>query len=144
MTALQDFVSSSALDQAPDDVVGAALEAVRRHLNMEVAYLSEFVDGQVVFRAVSAPGLEHLAKLGDSYTLSESYCHHVIEGRLPGLIPDTRDEPLAMSLSVTHALAIGSHVSVPIRRADGSAFGMFCCLSSPPHPPPWAPARAGG
>lgn len=114
------------------DLVGSALEAVRQHLGMEMAYLSEFVNNQTVIRAVSAPGLEALIKTGDSHPISASYCRHIIAGRLPQLIRDTREEPLAMSMPATAAMPIGSHVSVPIRRLDGSVFGMFCCLS--PHP----------
>ena len=98
---------------------------------MEVAYLSEFVGGQTVFRAVSPPGLEGMIKPGDSRAISEVYCKHIIEGRLPQVIRDTSEEPLAMAMPITAAVPIGSHVSVPIHRADGSIYGMSCCLS--PH-----------
>ncbi len=127
LTSLLSVASSDA-----SDIVDATLETVRRHLGMEVAYLSEFVGDQTVFRAVSAPGLEALIKPGDSRPISEVYCRHIIDGRLPRVIRDTREEPLALSLPITAAIPIGSHVSVPIRRADGSVYGMFCCLS--PHP----------
>jgi EAL domain-containing protein (putative c-di-GMP-specific phosphodiesterase class I) len=119
--------------RAPD-LVDSALETVRRHLGMEVAYLSEFVGDQSVFRAVSAPGLEALIKPGDSRPLSEVYCLHILAGRLPSLIPDTSKLPFAASLPITAQVPIGSHVSVPIHREDGSVYGMFCCLS--PHPNP--------
>jgi hypothetical protein len=32
-------------------------------------------------------------------------------------------------MPITDAVPIGSHVSIPIRLADGTAYGMFCCLS---------------
>jgi hypothetical protein len=32
-------------------------------------------------------------------------------------------------MPITAAIPIGSHVSVPIRLADGSPFGMLCCRS---------------
>jgi EAL domain-containing protein (putative c-di-GMP-specific phosphodiesterase class I) len=47
------------------------------------------------------------------------------------MMADTADYPLAQSLPITQATPIGAHMSVPIRRKDGSVFGMFCCLS--PH-----------
>ncbi len=122
---------SAARTGEPTDIIDSALETVRRHLGMEVAYLSEFVGGQTVFRAVSAPGLEGMIKPGDSRAISEVYCKHIIEGRLPQVIRDTSEEPLAMAMPITAAVPIGSHVSVPIHRADGSIYGMFCCLS--PH-----------
>lgn len=39
-----------------------------------------------------------------------------------------------MALPFTATLPIGSHISVPVRRADGSVYGMFCCLSPKPAP----------
>jgi EAL domain-containing protein (putative c-di-GMP-specific phosphodiesterase class I) len=119
----------------PDrDVIQDALVAIRNHLGMEVAYLSEFVDGRSVFRHVDAPGLEHMIKPGDSIPLEEVYCNHILEGRLPELIPDTAQEPLTQEIAITRAVPIGAHASVPIRLVDGSPFGMFCCLSPRPNP----------
>jgi EAL domain-containing protein (putative c-di-GMP-specific phosphodiesterase class I) len=109
--------------------IKTALEAVRKHLNMEVAYLSEFVDGRSVFREVDAPGLEALIKPGDSRSLDDVYCRHILAGRLPELMPNTADYPLALSMPITQAVPIGSHLSVPVRLPDGRAYGMFCCLS---------------
>jgi EAL domain-containing protein (putative c-di-GMP-specific phosphodiesterase class I) len=115
-------------------VIQDALIAIRNHLGMEVAYLSEFVEDRSVFRYVDAPGLEHLIKPGDSIPLADVYCNHILEGRLPELIPDTAAEPLAMALPITRNVPIGAHASLPIRLPDGSPFGMFCCLSPNPNP----------
>lgn len=114
------------------DFIDAALEFVRGHLGMEVAYLSEFVEDKLVFRAVSAPGLEHMIAVGDEMPLDQVYCRHILDGRLPELIPDTGELPFAQTIPLTKALPIGSHVSVPICRADGSYYGMFCSLSREP------------
>jgi len=109
-------------------VVKRALEAIRSHLSMPVAYVSQFVDDQSVFREVDAPGLEAMIKVGDSHSLDDVYCRHILAGHLPELMPDTAAEPVAMALPITTALPIGKHMSVPIRLADGSTYGMFCCL----------------
>ncbi|WP_299813120.1 EAL domain-containing protein [uncultured Jannaschia sp.] len=119
---------------ASDRIIDEALRAVRDHLDMPIAYLSEFVDGRSVFRHVNAPGLEHMIAPGDSRSLDEVYCHHIVDGRLPNLIPDTSAFELARSLPVTRETPIGSHVSLPIHRGDGSVYGMFCCLSPVPNP----------
>ena len=121
-------------DWDAEDVVQEALIAVRNHLGMEVAYLSEFVGGMSVFRRVDAPGLEHLIKPGDARSLDDVYCNHILAGRLPELIPDTALEPLAAAMPITGAVPIGSHASLPIRLRDGTPFGMFCCLSPRPNP----------
>ena len=117
-----------------DDKIERALTTVRTHLGMEIAYLSEFVDGRAIFRKVSAPGLEDLISPGDSHDLSDIYCNHILEGRLPNIIGDTADHDICLSLPITSAAPIGSHASVPIHRPDGTVYGMFCCLSPTPNP----------
>ncbi|WP_373354784.1 EAL domain-containing protein [Pseudoroseicyclus sp. CXY001] len=121
-------------EQTDKDILDIALETVRTHLGMDVAYLSEFVGDRSVFRAVSAPGMEALIKAEDSVGLDEVYCQHILAGRLPRLISDTADHPLALEIPITQQVPIGSHVSVPVYRADGSVYGMFCCLSPQPNP----------
>jgi EAL domain-containing protein (putative c-di-GMP-specific phosphodiesterase class I) len=116
------------------DIVANSLSFVRTHLDMEVAYLSELVDDRLVFRAFNAPGLEDMISVGQSMPLNEVYCQHIIEGRLPELMPDTDDVPFAQTIGITTALPVRSHVSVPIHRANGEVYGMFCCLSRKPRP----------
>lgn len=135
MAALHDIIQiASRGASGQGDIIQDALAAIRTHLGMEIAYFSEFVDGRSVFRRVDAPGLEHLIKPGDSQSLEDVYCNHILEGRLPELIPDTAQEPQARAMPITGAVPIGSHVSIPIRLPDGRPFGMFCCLSPRPNP----------
>jgi GAF domain-containing protein len=128
---LESVTTSAALGE---DIIQDALVAIRNHFGMEVAYFSEFSEGRSIFRRVDAPGLEHLIKVGDSHSLDDVYCNHILEGRLPELIPDTSLVPLAWGMPITAAVPIGSHVSMPIRLLDGTPFGMFCCLSPRPIP----------
>tara|TARA_X000001316_G_C921309_1_gene35653 strand:- start:717 stop:1922 length:1206 start_codon:yes stop_codon:yes gene_type:complete len=116
------------------EAINAALSAVRQHLGMPIAYVSEFVGDESVFRYVDAPGLEHLIKPGDSRDLSEVYCLHILEGRLPELIPDTAANPLAQAMPITRQIPIGAHMSIPIHLEDGTPFGMFCCLGPNANP----------
>lgn len=113
--------------------LGVALGAIRQHLGMEVAYISEFRGDQSVFREVDAPGLEALIKPGDSHALDDVYCRHILAGRLPELMADTAEHPLAAAMPITAAVPIGAHMSVPIRGSDGAPMGMFCCLSPTPN-----------
>ena len=112
----------SGSDRSPGSTerVRQSLQAIRNHLGMEVAYISEFVGDQAIFREVDAPGLEAMIKVGDARSLDDIYCRHILAGRLPELIPDTAAEPLAMALPITAALPIGKHASVPIRLSDGT------------------------
>jgi EAL domain-containing protein (putative c-di-GMP-specific phosphodiesterase class I) len=126
--ALFELMAAAGETAPRNDMVKRSLQAIRAHLGMEVAFVSEIVGDRSVFRHVDAPGLEAMIKAGDSHLLEDSYCRHILTGRLPQLIPDTAAEPLAMALPITQALPIGKHVSVPIRLADGSVHGMFCCF----------------
>ncbi|KGE04529.1 sensor domain-containing phosphodiesterase [Pseudohaliea rubra] len=107
-----------------------ALSTIRRILNMEVAFVGEFIDDQRFFRAVDcAPGFTPI-EAGDSGPLQESFCQRVVDGRLPELIPDANANAEARSLEATTALPVGAHISVPIRfPAEGRVFGTFCCFS---------------
>ena len=110
-----------------------ALGSIRRHLGMEIAYVSQFIDGRSVFIEVDAPGLEGMIKAGDSNSLDDVYCQHILAGRIPELMANTADHPAAAAMPITQAVPIGAHMSVPVRMPDGEVFGMFCCLSPTPN-----------
>ena len=129
---LYGLIASMSQAAPQDGMVKRSLQAIRTHLDMEVAYVSEFVGDQIVFREVDAPGLEALVQPGDMRSLDEVYCRHILEGRLPELIPDTAAEPVAMAMPITRAVPIGKHMSVPIRMQDGGVYCMFCCLGFKP------------
>jgi len=109
------------------------LAAVREHMGMEIAYISEFVSDAaretVVFRGVDAPGFEQLLAAGYCKAREDTYCHHVLNGSLPGLMTDTALYPRAQSLDVTHAMPIRAHIGAPIYLPDGKVYGMLCCIS---------------
>lgn len=116
-----------------ENLIDAALDAVRQYFDMPVAYISRFDGDYTVFRNVSAPGLENLIKQSDQKPLAEVYCPHILANRLPNLIPDTSQEPICQDMAITAEVPIGSHVSLPIAREDGTTYGMFCCLSPEPN-----------
>jgi EAL domain-containing protein (putative c-di-GMP-specific phosphodiesterase class I) len=119
-------------DHAAREVSIEALRAIRTHLGMDVAFISEFTDGQRVFRQLDAASQCCPVSVGDAQPLEESYCQRVVDGRLPELIHDASKIPAAMELPVTAALPVGAHLSVPIRLQDGRVYGTFCCFSYAP------------
>lgn len=126
---LSNFLATAGRDASGgESVIKRALQVIRRHLGLQVAYVSEFVGEDSVFREVDAPGLEELIKPGDSRPLDDVYCRHILAGRLPELMPDTSREPVAVAMPITSAVPIGAHVSVPVKLSDGTTYGMFCCL----------------
>nr|WP_277399865.1 EAL domain-containing protein [Pseudoxanthomonas sp. LH2527] len=108
------------------------LDAVRRHLDMDVAFVSEFHGQHRVFRHVATRLDRAPIRPGDSSPLDEGYCMRVVEGRIPQLIPDTAAIPALEYLPETRSLPIGSHISVPIQLRDGRVYGTFCCFSLAP------------
>jgi EAL domain-containing protein (putative c-di-GMP-specific phosphodiesterase class I) len=107
-----------------------ALRAIRTHLGMDVAFISEFVGDGRVFQVVDAQSPACPVQVGASDPLEESYCQRVVDGRLPELIHDAAAVPAAAELAVTSALPVGAHLSVPIRLSDGRVYGTFCCFSA--------------
>jgi EAL domain-containing protein (putative c-di-GMP-specific phosphodiesterase class I) len=108
------------------------LLAVRTHLDMDVAFVSEFNGRDRVFRHVSCAAVNVVIRPGDSEPLDDGYCLQVVEGRIPQLIPDTSAVPVLASIQSTAQIPIGAHISVPILLSDGSVYGTFCCFSVTP------------
>lgn len=111
-----------------DKITQGLLQAIRAHLDMEVAFVSELVGDRRVFRYVDADKDAQWIRPGGSDLREESYCQRVIDGRLPELIHNAQTLPAAGDLRVTHELPVGAHLSVPIRLSDGSVFGTFCAF----------------
>jgi len=116
------------------DGLNRVLQAIRAHLGMDVAFISEFAGGRRVFRQMDAAVGNAPMRVGDSDPLEDGYCQRVVDGRLPELIPDTSAVPEALSLPVTTTLPVGAHLSIPIRLRDGAVYGTFCAFSFSPNP----------
>jgi EAL domain-containing protein (putative c-di-GMP-specific phosphodiesterase class I) len=125
---LADLINSPLPPSIGTGAVDTVLQVIREHLGMDVAFISQFRATDRVFRHVSARGRTPVQP-GDSIPLEAGYCQRVVDGRLPELIPDTQRVPAAAALPDTAAIPIGSHVSVPVRLADGRIFGTLCCFS---------------
>jgi EAL domain-containing protein (putative c-di-GMP-specific phosphodiesterase class I) len=134
MTAIAHYVPevSTDCDRSHDQTVQDALDALRRHLRMDVAFVGEFDQGRRVFRHVAAEPGGTPIEPGDSDPLEASYCQRAVDGRLPLLIPDAGDFPEAMALPVTETLGIGAYLTCPIRLEDGRVYGTLCCFSASP------------
>lgn len=112
------------------DNITRALRLIRTHLDMDVAFISEFMGDWRYMHYVDLkrPDLQPIS-IGDQISLQDGYCKHIVEGRIPELVADTADVPEAMAIPDTLSMPIGAHMSVPLRLADGRIFGTFCCFS---------------
>jgi EAL domain-containing protein (putative c-di-GMP-specific phosphodiesterase class I) len=115
---------------SPDQLLPRALRALRTHLGMDVAFISEFRDGSRIFRYVDTARPNAAVQMGASDPLEDTYCERVIDGRLPELITDTSDVTAATELGFTRLVPVGAHVCVPIRLYDGTIYGTLTCISA--------------
>jgi EAL domain-containing protein (putative c-di-GMP-specific phosphodiesterase class I) len=110
------------------------LNSLRKHLGMDVAFISELLDGQRIFRYVDTNEPDSPVETGFYEPAEDSYCLRVVDGRLPELMTDACLNAEALTLAATRALPVGAHMSVPIRLANGAVYGTFCCFSHAPNP----------
>jgi len=108
------------------------LRAIREHLGMDVAFISEFSNGRRMFRHVDADAEQGVPRVDAGDPLEDTYCQRIVDGRMPELIIDTADNAEARALRVTEALSIGSYLGVPLQLEDGRIYGTFCCFSFKP------------
>ncbi len=108
------------------------LHAVRTHLGMDVAFISEFRGESRIFRYLDGNFVPLQLEVGAGDPLDESYCQRVLDGRLPELIQDAASLPEAQAIPATKAWPVGAHLSVPLRFSDGRLYGTFCCFSTTP------------
>ena len=106
------------------------LEAIRRYLNMDVAFTSRFTETDRLVELVrvdeSASGWCEL-KSGASDPLEDSFCFKIVEGQLNNIISDTSVDPITNKMPVTTQLNIGSYIGVPIPLGEGEIYGTLCC-----------------
>ncbi len=115
-------------DELIDRRVHDTLRLLRDKLSMDVVFVSQFTQGQRVFRAVEQkPGREVIQE-GGADPLEASWCQRVVDGRLPEMIQDAA--PLIASGQAPAApFSIGTHLSTPIVMKDGAVYGTLCCFS---------------
>ena len=129
MNPIRDFLLVDDEQGAGHDAqVDAILDAVRAHLGMEIAFAARFEGDQRRFTHIRTE-LPVPQRPGDCEPVEQSFCHHILQGRLPELIHDAQEIPFAHELGITKALPVGCHISVPLKLKDGSLYGSFCCLS---------------
>jgi GAF domain-containing protein len=58
----------------------------------------------------------------------------MLDGRLPNLIPDVREDDRSAQLAIGIAASIRAFASVPLRFADGRLFGTLCVAGHEPRP----------
>lgn len=128
--------TSDGSDELIDNAVSDVLRLLRERMKMDVVFVSEFTDGQRVFRHVSQAPDSPVIGEGGSEPLERSWCQRVVDGRLPRFIADTSAHPLASELLRSVPFPIGTHISTPIVLENGDIYGTLCCFSFHPQDKP--------
>ncbi|WP_417308435.1 EAL domain-containing protein [Devosia sp.] len=105
------------------------LHAVRTHLRMDIAYISEISEHDGLLWALDSDRPISYAA-GDRLDLEAVYCRRILRGEMPAMILDTAQHPVARALPITSELPVGSLISVPITLSNGTVFGLICCLKT--------------
>jgi len=113
--------------------IDALLETARQQLDMDVAFVAEFVGDQRVMRHITA-NCPIVTRPGDSEPLEGTYCKKIIDGKLPNVIPDSVANPVAAAIPATVNARIAAYVGVPVVFRNGRVFGTLCCLQRTPNP----------
>jgi hypothetical protein len=121
-------------DLALHPSVERAVSVVRSFLGMEIAYATEFLDGQQHFRLLRGDAESFGLQEGMSIPLEATYCQRILAGRLPNLIPDVRGDERASAVEAGRAADVGAYASVPITLSDGSLYGTLCAASHSAQP----------
>lgn len=120
--------TSDSADHELPEVVPAVLKLLRKRLGMDVAFVSQIADGRRTFKAVdSSPDFAPVVE-GMSDPAEESWCQYVVEGRLPEKI-DNAVPLVKAGQAPDPGFDIGTHLSTPVRLADGQVYGTLCCFS---------------
>jgi len=110
------------------------LAAAREVLGMEFAYLAEVQESALVLRDVDGDTAAYDVAPGFALPAEYSWCHEMVAGSAPQLVPDAAELPQAAEHPFVAATGIRAYAGVPVRRADGTLFGSLCCLSRAPRP----------
>ncbi len=111
------------------DAVRMVLQQIVQVMKMQAAFLSEFKDGERVFRYVAQETAVAAVAEGAGDPREESWCQRVVDGRLPEYIADASKHPQAAPLLGSTRLPIRTHISVPVVLSTGKVFGTLCTFS---------------
>lgn len=112
-----------------DSAVTEVLSLLRQRLAMDVVFVSEFVDGERVFRYVESNGNSQCPSTGASDPLEQTWCQRIVDGRLPAYMPDVSKFAGKAEMPAV-AFPINTYLSTPIFLKDGKIYGTLCCYSA--------------
>jgi GAF domain-containing protein len=112
------------------DAIERVLGFARQHLGMDLAWISHIVDGRQVIEALDGAADSFGVAVGSS----TRYQLDGIAAGLPGVVADLYRDTRLMDVAIAGELAVRAYLNAPLRRPDGSLYGMLSCFSHDPDP----------
>ena len=103
-----------------------------RHLALDAVYVSELTADEQVYRAVAGDATAFGVQVGGRLPRDLTFCHRVVAGAIPSLIPDTSVDARVAGLPGSLQAHVGTYVGVPLRYSDGRVYGTICGLGRHP------------
>lgn len=121
--------TADAADPLLHPKVSEVLGILREHMKMDVVFVSQFKDHRRTFKVVRTDPKNTVVVAGQSDPLEDSWCQHVVDGRVPQLLQDAREYVERGELPPPRS-PIGTYLSTPVVLKNGSVYGTLCCFSS--------------
>jgi GAF domain-containing protein len=112
------------------DVVEQALAAVQQRLGMDASYITTIDERHQTVHAIVGDADTAARYTGTVFPLEQTYCMRMLNGQIPQIVPDTREEPAIRDLDVTQEFH--AYIGVPVKLSDGRVHGTLCCVSREP------------
>lgn len=111
--------------------IAKALELARVYLDLDVAFLAQFRDGEEIFRVLEGDTASFGLDEDTAVPLEQTFCARMVRGEIPNVLPDAR---VLRHHPDAEAAGIGAYIGVPVRVLSDSVWGTLCCLSRRPKP----------
>ena len=117
-------------------LVERILFAARETLGMQLSYLSQWEGDELVYRQLerSDPGFLADVEVGAREPLEDTYCKRVVDGVMPPLVADARNDSRTCEFFAGYDTQIGAICSVPLVLSDGRLWGTFCVIGGEADP----------
>jgi hypothetical protein len=110
------------------DCITKTLRLALTETHMDVAVLGEVCEGREVVRYLAGDGGSFGLSPGASVPIEDTYCHHLLTGRLSNVVPDAQANEQVRGLAITHAARVGAYIGVPLTGLDARLY-VLCCLA---------------
>ncbi len=114
--------------------IDRAVSSARELLGVDLAYVTEFVGTDQVFRVVDGDAESFGVGVDTALPLAGTYCQRLLDGRLENPISDTSAQAEAAAMPITAEAGVGAYTSVPVVLGDGRFYGTLCCGNHEPKP----------